>query len=583
MARTNKLLVSFEYEGIDRSFDLYRITTSDKYIGKGARCLDGLILESNALSVAFDYGKCAYALYKKGNVSKLALSNALSDPKLSISQVYSQELKSYILLRLFLYSLGNYQSEANLFNNLTGKLFLVNPSWQKANKKNLVALQIDVDNELALSANATTFSLASCFKNLDRSKLSALPQYVLEMNGKLRRKLSSDQGGPFYIRKGVPGRKTDIPFLDLNSDKIHDTRAYFIYKAIEELNKRHRDVLHADFAEMEIEESIATKRDEGFASAALEALRSKDVYIKNLISDPLYEESYLQLKESLESYIGKPLIENKAADKKEGCSILFLHDKDFYEDAGDPYKSIRRDEVVQCITLEDSSDKIINDSKAVINTIVKEIVIKDDIVNQKRITLDDWSSFGFRGDWHFGMEKDQRKYFMTVHKDGSFEMTTRGVLSFGKNDVLGDLSSRIDDSDAKSKSIVMDDRGNINLISCTGLYCLPDPEIFSLPSLSRSKAFRDRYLQGIVDINLYEQNGECFYSAGPIGSGMRAGIPKSSLIYKVDILRGDNIIADILATLSVIFVKYNSFTVLPYPFKYLREYIQMEESGQKLS
>ena len=35
---------------------------------------------------------------------------------------------------------------------------------------------------------------------------------------------------------------------------------------------------------------------------------------------------------------------------------------------------------------------------------------------------------------------------------------------------------------------------------------------------------------------------------------------------------------EILSTLSVTFVKYKSFTVLPYPIKYLNEYIMMMES-----
>ena len=44
---------------------------------------------------------------------------------------------------------------------------------------------------------------------------------------------------------------------------------------------------------------------------------------------------------------------------------------------------------------------------------------------------------------------------------------------------------------------------------------------------------------------------------------------------KVDVKNGENIFVDLLNTLSVSFVKYNSFTVLPYPLKYLNEYINM--------
>ena len=86
-------------------------------------------------------------------------------------------------------------------------------------------------------------------------------------------------------------------------------------------------------------------------------------------------------------------------------------------------------------------------------------------------------------------------------------------------------------------------------------------------------------LEGIVDICFYEKDNQHYYSSGMVGKGMNTGIPKASLIYKVDLLKGQNILESLLKTMSVAFVKYNSFTVLPYPFKYLREYIEMDEAN----
>lgn len=61
---------------------------------------------------------------------------------------------------------------------------------------------------------------------------------------------------------------------------------------------------------------------------------------------------------------------------------------------------------------------------------------------------------------------------------------------------------------------------------------------------------------------------------------MKYGIPKASLLYKVDIENGENIFEGLLNTLSVSFVKYNSYTVLPYPLKYLNEYINMMNNNR---
>ena len=109
---------------------------------------------------------------------------------------------------------------------------------------------------------------------------------------------------------------------------------------------------------------------------------------------------------------------------------------------------------------------------------------------------------------------------------------------------------------------------------------MPNPEIFRLSPVSRSKEARERYLSGVIDINLFTHKGECYYNAGIVGNGMNASIPKANLLYKVTVVNGRNIIESVLGMMSVMFVKYNNFTVLPYPMKYLREYIKMNGGVQ---
>ena len=63
------------------------------------------------------------------------------------------------------------------------------------------------------------------------------------------------------------------------------------------------------------------------------------------------------------------------------------------------------------------------------------------------------------------------------------------------------------------------------------------------------------------------------YSADIKGSGMNSRIPKAPQIYQIDVINGDNFIEELLKTMAVTLVKYNFFTVMPYPIKYLNEYI----------
>lgn len=576
MPLINKLHIDFNYEAIDAEFDLFQITTSDKYIAKGAYFLDKPINSLKATALSFDYGRTAFILFKKDMIDSSELMESIGDEHLSYKKASSKDVKGYILFRLFLYSLANYRSEENSFNNLSGKLYLRLPS-KKQTKKNIFALEIDVDRDMNISASSVTFTNLSVFKKNDA--YNAYPKYLLEKNGKLRRVLSSDKKEEIYIKKGIPGKKTDYPFLILKPEEIKQTRVYCLWHTIEILNSRYNSFIKVRFEEVDLISTIGERRDTDFVEKSFEIVKNRDFSAVNLISDRTYDDNFSALVESLEQRLDKKIIISSSFVKN-GMNVCFIHDKEFYKEGqDDPYKKIDRKAVVQCITLEDSSHKIIDDKTAVINTICKELVIKNDILNTHKISLDNWSEFGFTGSWFFGIEKDNMKYFMEVKSNGMilFE-SCHSLLDQPSNESMRYLSKCIDDSDSKGKSIVMDDKKNVVLLSRTNEYCLPNPSIYEMDVISRSNQTREELLTGITDINLLEKDGVQYYSSGMVGKGMNIGIPKASLLYRIDILHGENIMPLLLRSMSVMFVKYNSFTVLPYPFKYLREFIEIDES-----
>ena len=199
------------------------------------------------------------------------------------------------------------------------------------------------------------------------------------------------------------------------------------------------------------------------------------------------------------------------------------------------------------------------------------------ILYKKRISLDNWSDYGFFCDWIFGKEKDGKHYFIVIHPDGSFELYNK-VDDFSLFDVeiLNKCSDYLTDNKGKEKTIIASANGDTNVITRTNWYPLPSKEIFEQEVLSRSKESREKFLAGVVDINLYENGAD--YSVGIKGSGMNTKIIRAPHLYKVEVVSGKNIMVNILSMLSATFVKYKSFTVLPYPIKYLNEYILMTES-----
>lgn len=573
MAFTNKLKVTFNFPSIDRDFDFFLISTSEKYIARGAYVLDKPQSSLKASSLVFDNGKSAFVMFPKSIISSSSLAEQLGNELLSVKKIYSEDIKDYILVRLFLYALANFQFQDFAYNNITGKFFFHKPSWRSRSGNSIVALGIGVDSSLCATAEATTFTKLSFFKNNKKVLGPDYAKYVVLPNGKLRRILSIDESPDIYVKKGIPSHKAEIPFLDLRVDKVKETRAWYLHDTFAKLNSRFDGYLSVSFQTMPVSKTIGTRRAEDFIERSLFKAAKRPLAVVDMVHDPFYQEMLTDLAASLSDFSGIKAI--ASTEIVSGANnVVLIHDEDYYpEGKGDPHKTLPRSQSVQCVTIEESAKKIINDKKAVISTIFKELAIKSDIIDGS-ISLDDWASFSFSGDWVFGMEVDKAKFFMTIKPNGSISFVKQeGIYNEIDDPALLELIDLMDDSEAKGKSIVRDPLGNINLISRTSLFCMPNPELFCLETISRSGKARSDYLEGVVDINLFQDEGRTYYSAGLVGYGMNWGIPKASLLYEVQTIKGECIIRDLLETMSVMFVKYNSFTVMPYPFKYLREYI----------
>ena len=578
MAISNKLLVTFNHSKIDETYDFYVITTSDKYINNGAYVLDKPIETLKAESVVFDNGRSLFVMFKKKTIDRIDLVQNIEDEKLSIKQVYSDELKDYILFRLFLFSLNNFNFEENKFNNITGKFYITNPSWVAKNRNTFKALAINVDQSLCLIAEASTFTKLSLFPN--KKALFDYPKYDFSnKNGGLKRILRPDNEN-VYIRKSLFGVKAEIPFFEFSPRKIKNNKVFFIYNVLDILHKKFNDLLSFDFERIDIVKSIGRSRDDKIDEMVSEIVSFKSINLINWSNSSDYDDEFNNIVDLFT--IGKiaPVTEEKAIVSN-AYNVVYLHHKEFYEQHkyNDPYKNFPSDQVIQHITIEDSVDKIIDDKKVIYNTILKELLIKDDIINRKKISLDDWPSFRFKNDYVFGKEKEGVHYFLTIKPDGSFETKKKfnNFSSFG-NKTLDKCSDYLTDNKGKEKTVIADSNGNIIVISRTPTFTLPNKDIFNLSEISRSKESREELLSGVVDINLYDINGKSFYSVGIQGYGMQTSIPKASHLYQVDVIEGQNFIEELLETMAVSFVKYKSFTVMPYPIKYLNEYILMCEN-----
>ena len=90
----------------------------------------------------------------------------------------------------------------------------------------------------------------------------------------------------------------------------------------------------------------------------------------------------------------------------------------------------------------------------------------------------------------------------------------------------------------------------------------------------RNKETREKYFSGVIDINYFQQSDtSARFSVGEIGEGMKEKLKRASVIREVQAEEDSKLIfEELLPLMGVDFVKLGMLTVIPFPFKYLREY-----------
>ena len=104
------------------------------------------------------------------------------------------------------------------------------------------------------------------------------------------------------------------------------------------------------------------------------------------------------------------------------------------------------------------------------------------------------------------------------------------------------------------------------------------------------KSHVQKYLSGLTDINYFVDNDDqdvIYYNVGTISKNMNMSIAKASHIWQLqpNIKLNKRVFATIetenilkfLQMMMVNFVRFHQLTVIPFPVKYLREFIQLEE------
>ena len=77
--KTNRLKVKINHSEYEKHFDVFLISTSEKYICRGAYIIDAPILCNDVLSVCFESGREFYVLMRKSDANKVLLKKVITE------------------------------------------------------------------------------------------------------------------------------------------------------------------------------------------------------------------------------------------------------------------------------------------------------------------------------------------------------------------------------------------------------------------------------------------------------------------------------------------------------------------------
>lgn len=595
---TNKLDIKIDYDRLSAEYDVFCIESSEDYIKNGAALLDAPETDKDIKAVSFISGKKFYVLMNSNQqnfykLKELVAKSELSD-SLRIMECDCRTLNEGLIVQLLINALGTYNNKLLKANNLTGHFYVFNPKWSVPGKyrgediiKQVICMEVSVSEEGYVKLPVRTFTNTR-LKNLikfKKKRFEEFPKYVYAANNTLRRKVKDDSADTFIMRQ-IEGKKSDIAFLDiLNLEVFEATKAGMLQKVLSLFNEKYGDIaalrLSAETEIDTVDYEIGNKNAE--TKLVKECLQDFSVKIVDEIGTEvskrfcediscLLSEIYRDSKYSIDVKIGKNT-------SKTALNIVVIHNKQFYLEMEDVHDKSYSG-VVQHITLEDFTES----SQFAIKTVVNEMLIKKDLVLGK-ITLFPWAELGFDGDISFGTmikeeDSDERYFFMKISPDGSFSFAEQELNLFEITEYY-DLVSiyESDNSSETIRGIIKDDKGNINVIRDAGWFTLPEidkiaQELKNGNNKLRGKEARDRFLSSILDLKTFERYGVLYYFSGTIGNGMKAKVENSANIRKIEAYKGSKVILEnLLPLMDTMLVRNGQLTVLPYPFKYLREYI----------
>lgn len=586
----------FDYDKINSLYDFYLIENEGKSFKPDSNILYESSINKSILAIQYTVGSSFLIMLKKNNLNKSVINelidkyNSENDNNLSQKKLTVPFDKfPHSLLQLFFNSLAKSSTNENC-SNIGGKLYY----FSEIRSKQVYCIQFKINSDYTFELKSKTFTEA-----LENSKQR---RFVLQTNNTLIPAEKNNKQKQ-YVDFQYKNTKHAVTFLESKSLQAFEVSKTGIFdKLLQKFDKAYGDFIklklkqESDWAKLEVKSSASQKVKH--LERLQKLLETKTINIVDRIQDASSKYFCEQLTNTYKTMFENVSLKNSSKIENKALNICLIHNRTYYEinkDEKDTYEKSGKS-VVQNITIEDFTNNKGEVTETACLVVLNELFVKEDIIKNHKITLTDWTSYNFDNDlvfcWHENDDDNKNHfYFMKVNPTGDFEIgeKTKDLFNqeqFEKIEEIFELNNmkaeRHNKYNEKYKGLILNDKSEINIIQDSSLFMMPESSLISQDlktgKISRSKDSLIKYFGGCLDI-YYKNTEDCIlYSSGQIGSGMNTTIAKAAHIRKIVPYKGATLFfQDYLETMNVIFIRNGQLTVMPFPFKYLREYIKFEK------
>lgn len=681
MIYTNQMEFAFDFEAITRDFSIFEAKRDQGNYWK-SKIPDVALQECRALAVVYEWGPSCYILYHRASVEQYSLKQALEccEDDVRVQEISAQELaktKKHLLAQLLCNALPSIQASGELYHNVTGKLYYMQPSWTYYRKEVLASfwtLQISFTKDCCVKLDVKTFSNAR-IKQDSKTK----PQYLFDPECYiLRRALRDDPGKStdhFVIGALNPKRKNTIPFLEFGSlTDYQNCKVGILHQFLRDVQTSLSPYLSLTMVSLDESTHLGVCGSVDSMVGIRDRLRETPLYLEDTVQNEQSRTLISMLRCELAQYSGVTFMEG--TPQKGDALLRIIHYPLFYEEhpEDDEYLKAPKHCIVQHITVEDFQLTGMNrfgtkekeDHKLL--KVIQELAIKIDI-GRRQMSCYDWVKLGYNAPVTFVIAsadyKDQNKpicydmlriqpggelYFESWQQSFCDDNSEREKISAAFETPYGKFNATI-------KGLVYEDEDNIHIIYDTDRYTLPNMQDLEqvlgatrddeqLPvkllaetiqkyaySLSGNEKTRCQMILdeinqhgmqvsrkglrhilnlrsnqgkqinqlifeetgilignslknaqnkeilfgGVLGIRHFCKDDAQYYYSGYLGSSLNRSLPHACRIRKVCSTGQTLQFQRYLPLLEVDFVRANGWTVIPFPFKYLREWKAQQE------